>query len=183
MDESLILKIRDYVIHQGKPLRFPPASEGDVEDTERELGFSIPTLLKCCYLKIGNGGFGPGYGIIGVKGGRASDHGTLAEIYRLFQHDQAAEGQEWKAGLLPFCSWGCNIFSCVDCSEPKHVVHLYEAGEAWSQNYTLYQFFEMWIAGVDLLSTELTNTELVEREIINPFTRKKYRVTARRRKK
>jgi hypothetical protein len=182
MDDSLILRIRDYAIGRGKSLRFAPASERDVQEAERELGFSMPTLLKSCYLKIGNGGFGPGYGIIGLKGGHASDHGTLAEIHRLFQHDQAADGKEWKAGLLPFCAWGCNIFSCVDCSEPKHLVYLSENLEPWPQNHTLSQFFEMWIAGVDLMSTELTNTELVEVEIINPFTRKKDRVSIRRRK-
>jgi hypothetical protein len=48
---------------------FPPASELHITETERQLGFSLPVLLRLLYTQIANGGFGPGYGIIGIPGG------------------------------------------------------------------------------------------------------------------
>jgi len=56
--------------HAWEPsLAFPPATEHQFRETEQELGFSLPALLRLCYTQIANGGFGPGYGIIGVLGG------------------------------------------------------------------------------------------------------------------
>ena len=37
--------------------------------TERELGFKLPPLLRALYQQLGNGGFGPGYGLVGASGG------------------------------------------------------------------------------------------------------------------
>jgi hypothetical protein len=83
-----------------------------------------------------------------------------------------------QAGAI--CAWGCNIFSCVDCSDEQHSVHLFEDFDVHRQGYTIEQFFEMWMKGEDLLSHQIDESETVE--IINPFTRKKTRVTKRRRK-
>lgn len=82
MDEmSFVLKMRDFVISRKNGMPFGPVSENVVQDAEKELGFSIPSLLRLCYLAVGNGGYGPGFGIIGLKGGYASDLGTLLETY------------------------------------------------------------------------------------------------------
>jgi SMI1 / KNR4 family (SUKH-1) len=48
---------------------FPPIPENQLIETEQKLGFSLPPLLRLLYTHIANGGFGPGYGIIGVIGG------------------------------------------------------------------------------------------------------------------
>jgi hypothetical protein len=63
---------------------------------EKQLGLSLPALLKSVYLQVGNGGFGPGLGLIGLKRGYASDFGTLAETYEQFKGDCALVGKEWK---------------------------------------------------------------------------------------
>src|SRR5262245_21256318 len=44
----------------------PPSMEA-VEAAERELGRPFPALLRRLYLEIRNGGFGLGYGIIGLR--------------------------------------------------------------------------------------------------------------------
>ena len=61
---------------------------------------------------------GPGYGIIGVVGGHSSDLGTLVETFNEIKRGADYLGLKWNPQLLPFCGWGCNIFSCVDCSDP-----------------------------------------------------------------
>ncbi len=41
----------------------PPVSLADLTDAETIIGFPLPTLLRRIYLEVGNGGFGPGYGL------------------------------------------------------------------------------------------------------------------------
>ncbi len=48
---------------------FPPATEEQLHETEQILGFPLPPLLRLLYTRIANGGFGPGYGIIGAIDG------------------------------------------------------------------------------------------------------------------
>lgn len=50
-------------------LAFPPATEQQIKETEQQLGFPLPLLLRLLYTQIANGGFGPGYGIIGALDG------------------------------------------------------------------------------------------------------------------
>jgi hypothetical protein len=79
MDQLLIERIRACVMSRPASLPFATASEEVIGEAERGLGFPIPDLLKACYLNVGSGGFGPGYGIIGVGNGYASDYGNLVE--------------------------------------------------------------------------------------------------------
>lgn len=182
MIESLVSRIKEHATSLPRSLAFPPASESDIEEAESRLGFSIPPLLKLVYRQVGNGGFGPGRGgsIIGVKGGYASDFGTLVETYEQLRGDYTLEGKHWRAGVLPFCEWGCNIFSCVNCKAAPGPIYLFEEGDMSAQRYSLQDFFQMWIEGVDILSYEGTATESAE--ITNPFTGHKSRVTKRRKK-
>ena len=46
-----------------------PATEEQLLETEDLLGFPLPPLLRELYKQLANGGFGPGYGLIGVTGG------------------------------------------------------------------------------------------------------------------
>ena len=69
---------------------FPPATETQLLETEQQLGFRLPPLLCLLYTRIMNGGFGPGYGIIGVLGGFSftGDGGkNIVQSYRFFSQD------------------------------------------------------------------------------------------------
>lgn len=95
-----------------------PLSFRDAEHAEIDLGFAVPAVLKAVLCGIGNGGFGPGYGLIGLVGGSKDDEGHDAlQLYRICSGEDP-EDREWKwpRGLLPLCHWGCAIYSCVDCS-------------------------------------------------------------------
>jgi len=75
-----------------------------LEALEKELGFKFPEILKRVYTEIGNGGFGPGYGLY-----------SLEESVEIYKHLMSKPECEWEKGTFPLCTWGCNIDSFVDC--------------------------------------------------------------------
>jgi hypothetical protein len=62
---------------------------------EVALRYSLPTLLRRLYLEVGNGGFGPGYGVLGLQGGHLDDKA-------LFRQGLTFAGllERWIAGRL-----------------------------------------------------------------------------------
>ena len=68
-----------------RPDLMPPATTEAVRAAEALVGFRFPPLLIRLWTEVANGGFGPGYGLLGVEGGFPfDDHGglTIAENYR-----------------------------------------------------------------------------------------------------
>jgi len=100
---------------------YPPVREESVREAERQLGFPFHQLLRSLLTGVANGGFGPGYGLLGLEGGRLTDEGnTSIELYlALSRPDPEDPEWTWPAGLLPLCHWGCAIYSCVDCTTPE----------------------------------------------------------------
>jgi len=98
---------------------YPPVTQNEIDVNEKELGFSMPPLLKQLYLEVGNGGFGPGYGILGLEGGHTTYNGdSCLKLQRILSlPDPEDPFWSWPKGLLPFCDWGCNIYSCVSCTK------------------------------------------------------------------
>jgi hypothetical protein len=100
--------------------RLPPliaARPEAVAEAEAVVGFPLPKLLRRLFLEVGNGGFGPGYGVLGVRDGHRDDLGhTAIDLWRM-AHDTPAGGWAFIGpNLLPICHWGCAIYSFVDCS-------------------------------------------------------------------
>jgi len=182
MAEDLIKRIAAHISALKPAKMCPPASEEQVRLAEAGLGFQIPPLLRSIYLNVGNGGFGPGYGIIGVGGGHRSDLGTLLETRKEIKRGADYLGLEWQDSLLPFCGWGCNIFSCVDCNDPGGRIVRSDECRTEEVNYNLDGFFQMWLDGKDILDCDNAESERTTVEIINPFTRGKMRVTSTRKK-
>jgi hypothetical protein len=179
MSESLLNRIQSHLSATRATLRFPACGEVHVDAEEKILGFKIHPFLTSLYLTVGNGGFGPGYGIIGVSGGHESDLGTLARTYRQLQEGSAYFGDEWSEGLLPFCGWGCNIFSCVDCLGDNATVYQSEECREFRMNYSLEDFMEMWLAGVSILD-QLGKTR-GRIKAIDPVTGQRFALFGRRR--
>src|SRR5262245_1609670 len=90
----------------------PVATPAQMEATQGVIGFELPQLLREIFLGIGNGGFGPGYGLIGVEGGYADFKGV-----RLVDLGRQLGALDRK--ILPICNWGCGIYSCLDCGKPE----------------------------------------------------------------
>ena len=71
---SMALLVRGRV-RRGRPARpLPePVSREAVKVAEERLGFPLPPLLGALWVEVGNGGFGPGYGLFGLEGGHEDD--------------------------------------------------------------------------------------------------------------
>lgn len=93
-----------------------PAPADAVAEAEDLIGCRLPPLLRRLYLEVGNGGFGPGYGMLGLRGGHRDDiRRTALDLYR---EEHGTSSSHWSflpAGLLPVCYWGCGIYSFTDC--------------------------------------------------------------------
>ena len=94
----------------------PVASAAEVAEFEARVGRPLPPLWRRVYSEVGNGGFGPGYGLLGLVTGARTDEGkSAAEFVELLQQsDPDDPGWAWPDGLVPVCHWGCAIYSCLD---------------------------------------------------------------------
>jgi hypothetical protein len=153
-----------------EPIIYPPLTEIELEEAESEIGFRLPELLRRIYLEVGNGGFGPSYGLLIVKTKANSanfkdDHCsfTLVDTYKSMSCDNknkaiSDEGY-WPDKLLPIIFCGCEIFICVDCTTSEGtIVDFATSGRdedtplgacfgLW--NLSIYEFFEAWLRGGD----------------------------------
>ncbi|PWU51223.1 hypothetical protein DLJ47_21785 [Micromonospora sp. S4605] len=115
-----------------------PASPAAVAEAEELAGRPLPSLLRRLYLEVGNGGFGPGYGLLGLRGGHRM--GALDALVAL------------ERGVLILCDWGCGITSELDLA----------TGQVWGcdpnpapdgvscafpQHMTIVDWFAKWVAG------------------------------------
>jgi SMI1 / KNR4 family (SUKH-1) len=112
---------------------FPPVTEEHLAHTEAQLGFELPSFLRRLYLEVGNGGFGPGYGLFPLNDHRSGETihsdsllGAYLGMRSMSQKDideHYADEEEkpalWPERALMLCDWGCNIYSCLNCSSPE----------------------------------------------------------------
>lgn len=101
-----------------------PASSDAASSCELTMGHELPPVLRDIYLIVANGGFGPGYGVMGLEGGFTDDLGRSAEsLYSLFREPDPEDPEwKWSKSWLPFCHWGCGVYSVVDCVAPYPVI-------------------------------------------------------------
>lgn len=135
--------------------RVPPAlASAQLLRAEKLLGCQLPDLLKALYLQVGNGGFGPGYGLFPISLGdpgfadlvgvywyvrgdaRQLNPDTLLDLTKLAEQDLSDEASpagpadatfdwQWPAGLLPILSHGCGIYECLECTGLEGAVILH----------------------------------------------------------
>ena len=139
-----------------------PASKEDIEEAERIIGFQFPPLLRQIYSEIANGGVGPGYQVLGVSGGHTSDEGdSIAELYSTLSDEDPEDPKwHWPKGIVPFCHWGCAIYSCFDATREEFPIvwfgpNMRKIGEPMEKQFiphrdTLESWFEGWLNGEDL---------------------------------
>lgn len=132
---------------------FTPLSHEQILEIETALGFSLPILLKRVYTEIANGGFGPSYGLLGLKGGMLNEAGMDAlTLYRSFRESRPDDPHWiWPEKLLPLGHLGCGMYSCLDCSQESMPVIWFEPnphadGQPWDDSFfDLVDSFENWL--------------------------------------
>jgi hypothetical protein len=105
----------------------PPTGERQLEEAESKLGFELPPLLRRTYREVGNGGFGPAYGLIGVGPGATDSLGQdLVDGYRIRCQTDSDDRWFWPRNLLPIISVGGGTFLCADLSSAKTPILVFE---------------------------------------------------------
>jgi len=138
---------------------YPPVPVERVQQAELKLGFQLPPLLVRLYVEVGNGGFGPGYGLFGLEGGFTDDDTnlTMPDLYLSWAHPTPGPlplglPPPWPKKLIPICDWGCSMMSCINCSarEGGKMVFVSDGIQRTPEKLTFDQWMEDWIKGVDL---------------------------------
>lgn len=140
--------------------RHSPLAQSQLIALEQRVGVALPASVREVYSVVGNGGFGPGYGLIGLVGGFLSDLRTDVESDYLVRRgsDPDDPGWFWPEGMLAICHWGCAIYSCVDCSDPAGPVVRFDPNPvdldwnvAWGPEVGSFeQWLRDWLRGDDL---------------------------------
>lgn len=95
----------------------PPATAEEIEASEAQLGFTLPDAVRELY-ELANGGGG----FLGLVNGVVDDlDANAVDLYGSFMEPEddpeAPVPWRWREGVLPILYWGCNTYSCVDCTD------------------------------------------------------------------
>lgn len=138
---------------------YSPVSAAALAAAESRLGLRLPAFLCRLYREVANGGFGPGYGLLGLAGGAASSHKeTLETEYSLKSRSNPSDPLwRWPVGLLPAFELGCGMFLCIDAHAPTSDVFVFEPnphedGAPWGDAFfhsphSLPAWLESWLNG------------------------------------
>jgi hypothetical protein len=141
---------------------YPPVNGFRIRLAETHLGFALPPLLRDLYMNVANGGFGPGYGLVGVRGGATVSRGgresSLVPLYYRFLFRRTRK-EPWEDRYLPICTWGCTYYSFVDCAHPDAPVFAFDENThgygPWGCAFALHahsfeEWIQRWVDGEDL---------------------------------
>ena len=136
---------------------YPPAPKSVIVDAEKKLGFHLPPLLREIYSELANGGFGPGYGLIGLTGGYTVEDLSERSLVENYFYDLSLgdeflfNGSEldvpWPEQLVEFCYLGCQGTYAVDCSDLAYPVRQTDFGTLLKPETTFDELMERWAAG------------------------------------
>lgn len=162
VDDQLLAKASDIERRMTTPAARPlpePASTEALDAAEARLGVALPPLLRRLYLEVANGGFGPGSGIVGVRGGWTTERGKSIEDLYEEMRDSTTESPRWvwPAGLLPLVDYS-GAFGCVDASTAEGRIVDWDPDElddrgsdgGWSRSFhevapSLATWLEAWL--------------------------------------
>lgn len=161
-DERIVSGIKDRFARRGVPQNLcPPLCARDEAYSLASLGFAPPFLYLRLMREVGNGGFGPGYGLMGLAGGWGAFRGmTAIGTYHWLREED--DGEDLMPGeapcppdipeaMLPVCHLGCGVYVCVDCRRTDGKLWCYDPARdadllgAWE--LTLAAWLMQWLSG------------------------------------
>lgn len=143
-----------------------PATSASIAQLESSLGFALNSFHRRLLTEVGNGGFGPGGGLIGTPSGTLDDSGRdLLQLWHAIKKD--GRKTVLPTGVLPLCDWGDAIWSCVD-SNSGRIITLSNAQLTDIETGIVEWMFD-WANGVKHWDRMF---ELRTIEFIDPFTKR-----------
>lgn len=143
-----------YGDHHPQPDLYSPVSPEVIAATEADLRFPLPPLLVQCYTEIGNGGFGPGHGLIGLESedGDAFRHdltdACLAELYTAYREEDLR--RPWPKGLLPLFLKGCGAMDCIQATKPPYLItHLNDDATLERTTQPFEAYLQSWVEAME----------------------------------
>jgi hypothetical protein len=95
----------------------PPTTTAAVDEAERAIGYALHPFHRRLLTEVGNGGFGPGYGLVGLPGGISDVDGrSLVELSRMLLLELNAS-PPFPVSFL--CDWGCGVWGCIDVRQAR----------------------------------------------------------------
>jgi hypothetical protein len=164
----------------------PPVTEAAIAEAEGRLGFALPDLLRELYLHVGNGRFGPGYGLLSLDDVGDGELSLVGSYLELLRHYADAPSWRWPAGRLAFCDWGCNIYSCLDCTRVPNPVSTYGHVEDSVEDSfvptrdSFESWLRDWLAGLDVFEPVYEHAPELDQVITNPFSKEPTVIKGRR---
>jgi hypothetical protein len=160
----------------------PPLDELSVQRAEARLGRPLPPLLREIYRFVGNGGLGPGYGLLPLtRPDESEEFPSVVWHFEGLSAEASEPGWSWPETLLPFCDWGCAIQSCIDTSSRDGAVFTFDPGafelrremsDAFAQTHeSLRAWLSDWLGGVKIWNLMFEPDPGRTRTGINPFTK------------
>lgn len=132
----------------------PVLSIKDIEKFEQEIGYPLPELLKQLFLQIGNGGFGPGYGLFPLISDKEENMLNFSQDFVDCQFDF------WKTSHIPLVHWGCGIYTFMDLDQPEAQLQVFDGNNYDEEDpqfngvfnipHNLESFLQAWVDDVDL---------------------------------
>ncbi|MDW4909455.1 SMI1/KNR4 family protein [Streptomyces sp. ADMS] len=151
----------------GWPSLPAPVDAATLDRAEAALGFPLPPLLAALYLRIGDGGFGPAYGLLPLLDSPPADEPPVVTQY-LANREEGRRDPEWPwpEGVLPISHWGCGMYAGVDCHTAEATVLLFEpnadaAEQAWYTDAPgLAEWLRTWLDGTGWYEESNDDTDL-----------------------
>ncbi|MDQ2714751.1 MAG: SMI1/KNR4 family protein [Chloroflexota bacterium] len=153
----------EVILH--RQIASPLVTAEDIAQAEAQIGFELPPFLSRLYLEIGDGGFGPGYGLLPLNNHNTSIDSLVTAYLGMKSMSQkdideywANEEEKpslWPERVLMVCDWGCNIYSSVNCASPDLVMYRLDSNinfmVEWAiEASSLQDWLEAWVDGKPL---------------------------------
>jgi hypothetical protein len=122
------------------------ASLEAVNAAEEQMGCTLHPFHRRLLQEVGNGGFGPGDGLIGIPGGALDPDGrSIVDLKKtLFSDFRSTTAFQ----AIPICDWGDGIWSCIVCDTGR-ILSISEFG-LMDTGDNFQHWLEEWVSGVNL---------------------------------
>ncbi|MAI90292.1 SMI1/KNR4 family protein [Ponticaulis sp.] len=146
-DEALIDAIRAKLRRLSQsPMHLQKAlSDKLLADATARLAHEPPEFLVTLYRAIGNGGFGPNFGLLGLADGWTDEKNRDAvQCYEAFR--DASNDTPFPDYLLPICIYGGGAYICADCRSPDAPLWLYDPAQEFDRLTPYGQQLKGWLS-------------------------------------